>query len=172
MLTRYCSFEATFGRTAYAHLFVTEAMHDHLVKEWCLRYAHMRHKYITNLRPYSGRKAVLHDRPPAHFHRAQTSEVHEVGATLRPNPHMLRARSALPPPRRRVENAGACGLLAAATSPLLDRANRGTPCARDTRSSRHDTVCAVRELGRARRRAGRAGHGRCATCAPWCAHVT
>ena len=33
-------FEATFGRSAYAHLFVTNAMHDHLVKEWDLQYVH------------------------------------------------------------------------------------------------------------------------------------
>jgi beta-1,4-mannosyltransferase len=29
-------FEATFGRTAYAHLFVTEAMKEYLIKEWKL----------------------------------------------------------------------------------------------------------------------------------------
>lgn len=32
------SFEAYFGRSAFAHLFVTQAMRDHLVKEWDLRY--------------------------------------------------------------------------------------------------------------------------------------
>ena len=31
-------FEARFGRVAYAHLFVTRAMHDFLVKEWKLQY--------------------------------------------------------------------------------------------------------------------------------------
>ena len=30
--------EAYFGRAAYAHLFVTQAMHDFLVKEWKLQY--------------------------------------------------------------------------------------------------------------------------------------
>jgi hypothetical protein len=30
-------FEATFGQSAYAHLFVTNAMHDYLVKEWDLQ---------------------------------------------------------------------------------------------------------------------------------------
>ena len=31
-------FEAYFGRAAHAHLFVTQAMHDFLVKEWKLQY--------------------------------------------------------------------------------------------------------------------------------------
>jgi hypothetical protein len=30
-------FEATFGYQAYAHLFVTQAMRDFLVKEWDLQ---------------------------------------------------------------------------------------------------------------------------------------
>lgn len=34
-LTEY-RFERTFGRRAYAHLFVTRAMQDHLVTEWRL----------------------------------------------------------------------------------------------------------------------------------------
>ncbi|PCH33027.1 glycosyltransferase family 33 protein [Wolfiporia cocos MD-104 SS10] len=55
-------FEAYFGRKAYAHLFVTRAMQDFLVKEWNLQ----------------GQKAVLHDRPPARFHRASPSETHEL----------------------------------------------------------------------------------------------
>ncbi|KAI9512299.1 mannosyltransferase [Russula earlei] len=55
-------FESYFGRAAYAHLFVTRAMHDFLVKEWKLQ----------------GLKAVLHDRPPSHFHRAAAFETHEV----------------------------------------------------------------------------------------------
>ena len=29
-------FEATFGRSAYAHLFVSRAMQDHLMSEWGL----------------------------------------------------------------------------------------------------------------------------------------
>ena len=33
--------EATFGRSAYAHLFVTQSMHDHLVHEWDLRLVHI-----------------------------------------------------------------------------------------------------------------------------------
>ncbi|KAF8887747.1 mannosyltransferase [Infundibulicybe gibba] len=55
-------FEATFGRSAYAHLFVTQAMHDRLAKDWSLR----------------GRMVVLHDRPPRHFHRASHQESHEL----------------------------------------------------------------------------------------------
>ncbi|KAF9229756.1 glycosyltransferase family 33 protein [Gyrodon lividus] len=55
-------FEATFGHSAYAHLFVTKAMQDHLVAEWGL----------------VGKKAVLHDRPPSHFHRCSPPEVHEL----------------------------------------------------------------------------------------------
>ncbi|KAF8989299.1 hypothetical protein BDZ89DRAFT_1124604 [Hymenopellis radicata] len=54
--------EATFGRCAYAHLFVTQAMHDFLVKEWDLQ----------------GRKVVLHDRPPRHFHHSSPQEVHDL----------------------------------------------------------------------------------------------
>ncbi|KAI0697447.1 glycosyl transferases group 1-domain-containing protein [Cytidiella melzeri] len=55
-------FEGFFGRTAYAHLFVTRAMRDHLAEKWGLR----------------GIQLVLHDRPPSHFHRASDSEMHEL----------------------------------------------------------------------------------------------
>ncbi|TFK76660.1 mannosyltransferase [Pluteus cervinus] len=55
-------FEKTFGRCAYAHLFVTKAMRDYLVEKWDLQ----------------GRKAILHDRPPHHFHRASSQETHEL----------------------------------------------------------------------------------------------
>ncbi|KIL70603.1 glycosyltransferase family 33 protein [Amanita muscaria Koide BX008] len=55
-------FEATFGRSAYAHLFVTRVMRDHLMQEWDLK----------------GRKCVLYDRPPRHFHRCSSQEVHEL----------------------------------------------------------------------------------------------
>ncbi|KAJ7071359.1 mannosyltransferase [Mycena amicta] len=57
-------FEATFGRTAYAHLFVTTAMRDHLVEKWDLQ----------------GLKVVLHDRPPRRFHRTTPQGVHELFA--------------------------------------------------------------------------------------------
>ncbi|KAH9947404.1 mannosyltransferase [Amylocystis lapponica] len=62
-------FEAYFGRCAYAHLFVTQAMHDFLVREWDLK----------------GHKAILHDRPPAHFHPASPGETHELFLRLQPS---------------------------------------------------------------------------------------
>ncbi|KAI9572571.1 glycosyltransferase family 33 protein [Boletus coccyginus] len=62
-------FEGTFGRSAYAHLFVTRAMQDHLVSEWRL----------------IGQKAVLHDRPPSHFHQCSPPEVHELFLRLGPS---------------------------------------------------------------------------------------
>ncbi|KAG1889273.1 glycosyltransferase family 33 protein [Suillus subluteus] len=55
-------FEIIFGRSAYAHLFVTNAMRNHLEQEWGL----------------IGHKAVLHDRPPSHFHKCVPLEVHEL----------------------------------------------------------------------------------------------
>jgi beta-1,4-mannosyltransferase len=55
-------FEAYFGRSAYAHLFVTNAMKERLTVEWGLR----------------GEKCVLHDRPPSHFHPSTPSELHEL----------------------------------------------------------------------------------------------
>ncbi|KAI0369957.1 mannosyltransferase [Pilatotrama ljubarskyi] len=61
-------FESYFGQSAYAHLFVTRAMRDYLVKEWNLQ----------------GHKIVLHDRPPARFHRASPSESHELFQHLLP----------------------------------------------------------------------------------------
>ncbi|KAH9964524.1 glycosyltransferase family 33 protein [Russula dissimulans] len=61
-------FEAYFGRTAYAHLFVTRAMRDFLVKEWKLQ----------------GLKAILHDRPPSHFHPATAIETHELFRRISP----------------------------------------------------------------------------------------
>ncbi|KAJ7451178.1 mannosyltransferase [Mycena latifolia] len=57
-------FERTFGRTAYAHLFVTEAMRDFLVTEWDLQ----------------GIKVVLHDRPPRRFHHSTPQGIHELFA--------------------------------------------------------------------------------------------
>lgn len=61
-------FEQTFGYSAYAHLFVTCAMRDYLVKEWDLQ----------------GHKVVLHDRPPRHFHRSSAQEAHELFRKLEP----------------------------------------------------------------------------------------
>ncbi|KAF5377245.1 hypothetical protein D9615_006405 [Tricholomella constricta] len=62
-------FEARFGKTAYAHLFVTYAMRDFLVEKWNLQ----------------GRKIVLHDRPPHHFHRSSAQEIHELFLRLKPS---------------------------------------------------------------------------------------
>ncbi|KIY62782.1 glycosyltransferase family 33 protein [Cylindrobasidium torrendii FP15055 ss-10] len=58
--------EYTFGRRAYAHLFVTEAMHKFLVHEWNLE----------------GETVVLHDRPPRHFHHCTPQEVHDLSVRL------------------------------------------------------------------------------------------
>ncbi|KAF8525249.1 mannosyltransferase [Hysterangium stoloniferum] len=63
ILVRFSKFfEKTFGRSAYAHLFVTHAMRDYLMKEWDLQ----------------GFKIVLHDRPPSHFRSCLPSEVHDL----------------------------------------------------------------------------------------------
>ncbi|KAF9454934.1 glycosyltransferase family 33 protein [Macrolepiota fuliginosa MF-IS2] len=62
-------FEKTFGQKAYAHLFVTKAMKVRLVEEWNLQ----------------GKKVVLHDRPPRHFHHASSQETHELFQRLRPS---------------------------------------------------------------------------------------
>ncbi|KAG8969263.1 mannosyltransferase [Tulasnella sp. 425] len=61
-------FERTFGRNAYAHLFVTNAMKERLVKDWDLQ----------------GLKIVLHDRPPARFHHASATEAHELFLRIPP----------------------------------------------------------------------------------------
>ncbi|GBE78651.1 Chitobiosyldiphosphodolichol beta-mannosyltransferase [Sparassis crispa] len=74
-------FERYFGRSAYAHLFVTHAMREFLVKEWDLK----------------GHKAVLHDRPPAHFHRASPAEIHELFLRLAPALSTPSLTSFLPP---------------------------------------------------------------------------
>ncbi|KAF8060957.1 mannosyltransferase [Lyophyllum atratum] len=62
-------FERYFGRTAYAHLFVTQAMRDFLVEKWDLQ----------------GRKLILHDRPPRHFHRSSPQETHDLFLRLKPS---------------------------------------------------------------------------------------
>ncbi|KAH9917359.1 beta-1,4-mannosyltransferase [Epithele typhae] len=62
-------FESYFGRSAYAHLFVTNAMREYLVREWDLQ----------------GHKVVLHDRPPTRFHRATSTETHELFQRLLPS---------------------------------------------------------------------------------------
>ncbi|OCF75995.1 hypothetical protein I204_03292 [Kwoniella mangroviensis CBS 8886] len=60
--------EKTFGRSAYAHLFVTNALKEYLVKEWELE----------------GRKVVLHDRPPSHFDRTSPSDQHDLFTRIFP----------------------------------------------------------------------------------------
>ncbi|KAK1216722.1 mannosyltransferase [Marasmius sp. AFHP31] len=62
-------FEGTFGKRAFAHLFVTDAMKEALVQQWDLQ----------------GTKIVLHDRPPRHFHRASAQEKHDLFMKLRPD---------------------------------------------------------------------------------------
>ncbi|KAG5353854.1 hypothetical protein C0989_001106 [Termitomyces sp. Mn162] len=62
-------FEATFGKNAYAHLFVTNAMRHYLVQKWDLR----------------GHKLVLHDRPPHRFRRSSSQEIHELFVRLKPS---------------------------------------------------------------------------------------
>ncbi|KAF8167872.1 mannosyltransferase [Crassisporium funariophilum] len=75
-------FEETFSNSAYAHLFVTRAMRDFLVKEWDLQ----------------GHKVVLYDRPLRHFHRSSTQEVHELFRKLQPSLASQKAlRDFLPP---------------------------------------------------------------------------
>ncbi|KAJ1574416.1 hypothetical protein NDA15_001721 [Ustilago hordei] len=61
-------FERWSGRTAYAHLFVSEAMRNHLDLKWGL----------------VGEKKVLHDRPPSHFRRAELGETHSLMSRLIP----------------------------------------------------------------------------------------
>ncbi|KAF6766428.1 mannosyltransferase [Ephemerocybe angulata] len=83
----YKWFEATFGYSAYAHLFVTRAMRDHLVKEWDLQ----------------GHKVVLHDRPPQHFHLT-TSNLQDPRAVIAhsaPNPTALPNYSEIRSPTHR-----------------------------------------------------------------------
>src|ERR1700721_744294 len=57
-----CRFERHFGRSAYAHLFVSQAMCDFLVKEWNLQYDSLVSRYFFCLNTFffRGRKAILH----------------------------------------------------------------------------------------------------------------
>ncbi|OWZ63104.1 hypothetical protein AYX15_04865 [Cryptococcus neoformans] len=70
-------FESTFGQTAYAHLFVTKALQEFLVREWDLK----------------GRTSVLHDRPPTHFHRTVPMIQHELFSRFLPE-----LKPSIPPP--------------------------------------------------------------------------
>lgn len=58
--------ERSSGRKAFAHLFVTEAMKNHLDLKWGL----------------VGEKRVLHDRPPEYFRKAQVGEMHRLMSRL------------------------------------------------------------------------------------------
>jgi hypothetical protein len=59
-------------------------MHDFLVKEWNLQYEP--NTSLLQIFEYKrlerGLKAVLHDRPPAHFRPANALEIHEVSKTM------------------------------------------------------------------------------------------
>ncbi|WVF72617.1 hypothetical protein IAT40_007435 [Kwoniella sp. CBS 6097] len=54
--------ERLFGGSAWAHLFVTNALKQHLTIDWNLQ----------------GKRAVLHDRPPSHFRRTTPAIQHEL----------------------------------------------------------------------------------------------
>ncbi|EUC53845.1 beta-1,4-mannosyltransferase, glycosyltransferase family 33 protein [Rhizoctonia solani AG-3 Rhs1AP] len=54
--------ERTFGKRAFLHLFVTDAMKKKLVQEWNLE----------------GQTLTLHDRPPSHFRRSTPVETHDL----------------------------------------------------------------------------------------------
>lgn len=73
-------------------------MRDFLVKEWKLQYA--AHIFPLNnrtlMRNQRGLKAVLHDRPPAHFHASTAFETHEVTKTLLSHLAIYTHPSALP----------------------------------------------------------------------------
>jgi beta-1,4-mannosyltransferase len=82
-------FERKFGRSAYAHLFVTHAMRDHLVEEWdlqCVLTSILANLLMRTVR--RGRKAVLHDRPPAYFHPTTPYEMHNVRSPITSPSHL------------------------------------------------------------------------------------
>ncbi|CUA77471.1 beta-1,4-mannosyltransferase [Rhizoctonia solani] len=54
--------ECTFGKRAFLHLFVTDAMKKKLTQEWNLE----------------GQTLTLHDRPPSHFRRSTPVETHDL----------------------------------------------------------------------------------------------
>ncbi|CAE6350018.1 unnamed protein product [Rhizoctonia solani] len=61
--------ERIFGRRAFLHLFVTDAMKKKLVQEWNLE----------------GQTLTLHDRPPSHFRRSTPVETHDLFNRLQPS---------------------------------------------------------------------------------------
>lgn len=87
----WCSLELLFGRTAYAHLCVSDAMKAHLVQDAKLRCAlpsslplpyrpapGLTHPPARPPARRRGRVVTFHDRPPASFRRQTEQEAHEV----------------------------------------------------------------------------------------------
>ncbi|WVQ99828.1 hypothetical protein IAU59_006971 [Kwoniella sp. CBS 9459] len=64
----YLGVERLFGGSAWAHLFVTNALKQYLTVDWKLQ----------------GKRAVLHDRPPAHFRRTTPAIQHELFNRISP----------------------------------------------------------------------------------------
>lgn len=80
-LTAVNRFEKTFGQTAFAHLFVTDAMKMTLAKNWaleCVCCSSPTSRSIDSFDACRGQKIVLHDRPPEHFKHSSPAEIHEV----------------------------------------------------------------------------------------------
>ncbi|KAJ2094793.1 mannosyltransferase, partial [Coemansia sp. S142-1] len=65
-LARRQVFEQFFGKSAYAHLCVTDAMASDLRSNWGI----------------SGKLIVLHDKAPRHFRRLDTAEIHKLWTRL------------------------------------------------------------------------------------------
>ncbi|KAJ2365046.1 mannosyltransferase [Coemansia sp. RSA 2610] len=65
-------FERCFGKRAYAHLCVTDAMAADLRQNWRI----------------SGQLVVLHDRAPRHFRRLDTDEIHQLWTRLLKDPQL------------------------------------------------------------------------------------
>ncbi|KAI8452079.1 family 33 glycosyltransferase [Phakopsora pachyrhizi] len=75
--------EATFGRDAYLHLFVTRAEKIHLSKVWDLR----------------GEKKVFYDRPPAEFCRLSVERIHSFfcKSSFNSDPKLIETFNSEPP---------------------------------------------------------------------------
>ncbi|KAF8640530.1 hypothetical protein AX17_000192 [Amanita inopinata Kibby_2008] len=89
-------FEATFGHYAYAHLFVTKAMHDSLVKEWNLQCVHSFSLSGVNVNfaleakdmcYMIGRLAIFIDPPIKKFMNTFAHRVKIVTPSLTPTSH-------------------------------------------------------------------------------------
>ncbi|KAK4684579.1 hypothetical protein P7C73_g5598, partial [Tremellales sp. Uapishka_1] len=77
-------FERTFGRKAFAHLFVTNALKAYLVKEWQLEYVVIPIDRSLAHRNARGLAIVLHDRPPSTFKPTDPITKHELFLHLTP----------------------------------------------------------------------------------------